>query len=371
MRLEHITSMEAGYTMGMQPDGRELLVVCVKGTFTIPVDGGEVELAEEQAPLVEADTFTGEPGYSAPVYESDYPPHKPYCDILLNGSAYAPDGRPTTRVQVSLQVGGLSKTFQVVGNRSWKKGFFSYKPSQPQPFTVMPLSYDRAFGGVDGNHKDPNKLKAFLANPAGRGMHVHLDKKFVEGQPLPNTEELNKPVSRPDREYKPMSFGPMGRAWQPRTPLAGTYDQNWLDNIFPFLPPDFDDRYFQSAPFDQQIPHPKGGESVVLANLTPEGRTSFLLPKKNMLVWYLLQNGEEKAISAVLDTIILEPDARRFMLVWRAAMPLKRNMFEVEMVVIGHDPEDRYKVGPSSDVEFPMMPVAEAVEETEKSLEEG
>ncbi len=363
--------MEAGYTMGMQPDGRELLVVCIKGTFTIPMNGGEVQLAEKQVPLVEADTFTGEPGYSSPVYEGDSPPHKPYCDVLLNGSAYAPEGRPTTRVQVFLQVGGFSKTFQVVGNRNWKKGLFSYKPSRPQPFTVMPFSYDRAFGGVDANHKDPKKLKAFLANPVGLGMHVHLNKKFVEGQPLPNTEELNKPVTRPDGDYTPMSFGPIGRAWQPRVPLAGTYDQNWLDNIFPFLPPDFDDRYYQSAPHDQQISHPKGGEPVVLVNLTPEGRTSFQLPEKKMLVWYLLQNGEEKAIPAIMDTIILEPDASRFMLVWRAAMPLKRNMFEVEMVVIGPEQEDRYRVDPASAVTFPFMPEMEDGEKTKNSLEEA
>ena len=35
MELLNATGMQAGYTMGMQPDGRELLVVAVKGTFTI------------------------------------------------------------------------------------------------------------------------------------------------------------------------------------------------------------------------------------------------------------------------------------------------------------------------------------------------
>ena len=54
-----------------------------------------------------------------------------------------------------------------------------------------------------------------------------------------------------------MSFGPMGRGWPGRIEYGGTYDQNWIDNIFPFLPPDFDDRYFQMAPPDQQIDLPK------------------------------------------------------------------------------------------------------------------
>lgn len=39
MELLNATGMPAGYTLGMQPDGRELLVVAVKGTFTIPEKG--------------------------------------------------------------------------------------------------------------------------------------------------------------------------------------------------------------------------------------------------------------------------------------------------------------------------------------------
>src|SRR6266545_6024841 len=120
MELLNATDMLAGYTMGMQPDGRELLVVAIKGTFAIPQNGEKPALAVEQVPLFEADIFTGEPGFSAPLYESDYAPHKPRCDVLLNGSAYAPSGKPISRVRVSLQVGSMSKSFDVVGNRVWK-----------------------------------------------------------------------------------------------------------------------------------------------------------------------------------------------------------------------------------------------------------
>ena len=72
MEFINATQMQTGYTLGMEPSGREYLVVVVKGTFTIPEDGCEPELAEQQVPLVEADTFTGEPGLSSTVYESDY-----------------------------------------------------------------------------------------------------------------------------------------------------------------------------------------------------------------------------------------------------------------------------------------------------------
>ena len=370
MELVHATGMQAGYTMGMKPDGRELLVVSIKGTFAIPKNGDEPQRAEEQLPLVEADVFTGEPGVSAPLYESDYAPHKPRCDILLNGSAYAPGGKPATRVPVTLQIGSVSKSFYVVGPRVWKKGLLSIKASTPRPFKVMPFSYDTAFGGVDANHKDPKKLRAYMTNPVGVGFHHHLNADFVDGKPLPNTEETNKPVTKPNGKYQPMSLGPIGRAWQPRVPLAGTYDQNWLDNIFPFLPPDFDDGYFQAAPPDQQMPYPQGGERVVLVNLTPEGRTTFRLPAINLLVWFFMKSGEEKQTQAVIDTVLIEPDAGHFMVIWRSSLPLRKNMFEVVQVVIGEKPEDRYQGREADEDVFPLTGDMEQ-EDVQKDMQEG
>ncbi|MCP4117538.1 MAG: DUF2169 domain-containing protein [Desulfobacteraceae bacterium] len=359
MRLEHITAMEAGYTMGMQPDGRELLVVCVKGTFTIPENGGEPELAKEQVPLFEADEFTGEPGLSAPLYESDYAPRKPFCDVLLNGSAHAPDGQPARIVPVSLQVGPISKTFNVVGHRVWKNGFLSFKPGKPLPFTQMPISYDTAFGGVDSNHENPKKHTAWMQNPVGVGFHTILKSAFVKDTPLANTEERGKPVLKPNGKYRPMSFGPVGRGWQPRSALAGTYDQDWMDYVFPFLPADFNDAYFQAAPKDQQMPYPREGETVGLLNLTPEGRTIFRLPAKNIMVTFFLKNGEEKDIPAMPDTIMLETDKKIFTLTWRASLPLKKNMFEVELALIAESEEEKEKLRSKKEISFPLTEIEE------------
>src|SRR5262245_50956575 len=114
MNLTNSTKFPAAYTMGMEPSGRELLVVVVKATFTIPVEGGEPQRAAEQVPLVEADVFSGEPGLSAPIVESDFAPRKPKCDVILNGSAHAPGGKPAESVPVMLQVGTMSKSFNVV-----------------------------------------------------------------------------------------------------------------------------------------------------------------------------------------------------------------------------------------------------------------
>jgi len=336
MELINATAMQAGYTMGLQPDGRELVVVVVKGTFAIPKNPKEEPvLAEEQIPLVEADIFTGEPGFSAPLYESDYAPRKPRCDVLLNGSAYAPAGKPTERVTVSLRVGSWQKSFDVVGNRVWNRGVLLVTPTDPKPFTVMPISYNNAFGGVDGSQKDPAKHRWYPSNHAGVGYHEYLDAEFVDGKPLPNTEETGRRVNHPSGKYQPMAFGPIGRAWQPRPKWAGTYDQKWLDEVFPFLPADFNYEYYQAAPQDQQISYPKGGDEVVLINLTPESTKTFRLPSDEVPVVFRRNGLRERATQGVIDTVLLEPDAGRLTLLWRCSLPLRKNIFEVPEAVVG------------------------------------
>ncbi len=354
MELLNATKMKAGYTMGLRPDGRELLVVVVKGTFNFPKPGQEPELAAQQADLVMADQFTGEPGLSAPRYESDFAPVKPRCDVLLNGSAYAPSGNPVKRLKVGLRVGRLEKTFTVVGNRFWRNWLGFIWRTAPEPFVKMPISYDHAFGGVDRSNEKRERF--FVANPAGRGYHYHLGKKVVHGKPLPNTEQTGRTVRWPrSKRHRPMAFGPVGRAWPPRPKLAGTYDQNWIDNIFPFLPADFDERYYQSAPADQQIDYLRGGEEVSLLNLTREGRTSFRLPKVQVPITFYPKNSDAKEINPGCDTLIIEPDLNRFIMVWRAALPLKKNMFEIGKVIAGRMPRAFYRARELGKTWYPSL----------------
>ena len=336
MNLINATKMQAGYTLGLDKDARESLVVVVKGTFLIPRhESEEAMLAPEQVPLVTADVFTGEPGLSAPLYETDYAPRKLRCDVLLNGSAYAPGGKPVERVTVTLRVGSLVKSFDVVGKRTWQGGLLGLSASATEKFTVMPISYDMAFGGVDKTVADEAKQKCYLPNHVGVGYHDNLNAQAIVGQPLPNTEETGKPVNNPKGNYKPMAFGSLGRQLPERAKWAGTYDQKWLDETFPFLPKDFDERYFQAAPSDQQTDSLNSGEEVELINLTPRGRTVFRLPTTEMPVMYFPWSGPRQEQPSILDTLIIEPDLGRFQLVWRTSRPLRRNMLEIGQVAVG------------------------------------
>jgi hypothetical protein len=238
-------------------------------------------------------------------------------------------------VEVTLRIGPLLKSFAVTGDRFWEAGSLAISPGYPSLFERMPINYDRAFGGVDNFHENEQKHTAWMQNPVGRGYHQQLARELVDGTPMPNTEELRRPVTMPNGTYHPMAFGAVGRGWEPRRQYAGTYDEVWQEDGFPFLPSDFDEAYYQAAPIDQQIPYLQGGERVFLENLTPEGQTSFDLPQIDIPVVFFYKNGDQARWRAVIDTLVLEPDEGVFTLTWRAMVPLKKNIFELTQVLVG------------------------------------
>lgn len=363
MELINATRMQVGYTMGLEPSGRELLVVVVKGTFRFPLADephDHFALHEKQRPLVTADTFTGEPGLSAPVYEVDFAPRKRRCDLLLLGRAHAPQGRPATRVDVGLRVGNWQKRLTAVGPRHWECTLAALRATPPEPFLSQPLSYDVAFGGTDQFHEEPAQHAAYTANPVGLGFHKHLRKEWVSGKPLPLTEETGHAVTDTNSAYRPMSFGPVGRSWEPRSGYAGTYDEAWLEKTFPFLPPDFDEQYFQAAPADQQVPlsaFSHGPTEVTLFNLTSEGITRFTIPALAVPVQVFPRRGERENYTATMDTVLIEPDLQRFTLNWRVARPLKRSMHEIDQLLVGNRVGGLWKQREEVAVQSPLQTV--------------
>ena len=336
MRFTNVTDHAAGWTLGLRRDGRELLVAIVKATYTLPVAGEPPERHATQQPLVQADVFSGEPGLSAPLFESDYAHGKPACDVLLIGSAHAPDGRPVDQCPVGLRVGDWQKQFLAVGPRRWQRRLVGTTASAPEPFLRQPLSYDVAFGGTDRTEEAKGLVHSYQPNPAGRGWWKHLDQ--IDDQPLPLTEALGQSIESPRGDYAPQAFSPIGRNWQPRIGHVGTYDQHWMENIAPLWPEDFDERYFQAAPPDQTLPFPQGGEPVLLRNLTADGHRAFTLPARTMPVTFIPHRGRDLTQTALLDTIVFEPDAGRFTLTWRSVLPLGRSVFDVKELITGDMP---------------------------------
>ncbi|MGH1344668.1 MAG: DUF2169 family type VI secretion system accessory protein [Nannocystales bacterium] len=293
-------------------EGRHMWIVCLKATFNIPRQGRTLELADEQpAPRFEPE-YRGEAGDSSIVYEADVVGPKPGTDVLIEGSAHAPSGKPAKEVAVLLRVATIDKLLRVHGERVFVDGGLGIAPSAAAAFTKMPLTYERTFGGADTSSSNPSKHRIDPNNPTGTGFFV--DKRSLLGKPAPNVEYMNGDTGRA------ASFGPVASFWSPRLSHAGTYDAAWIEHRKPLLPADYDVRYLHCAPVDQQIsPHLVGGETVQLGNLSPGGSMGFELPR--VVPRFRTYFGRRSVASPGRMTgVIIEPDAGQLSLVWNATV---------------------------------------------------
>jgi len=326
------TSMLTDLAVATDKHGRDRCVVVIKGTFAIAADGTP-HLADQQEPLVYADRHYGDPSTTSIQYECDFAPSKPRADVIINGSAFSRGDVPVSEMLVGLEVNQVRKIVRVVGNRHWLSGVGL--KSRPEPFITMALLYERAFGGLDQTHPNPNRHGVELRNPVGVGFHRNSDPSTIVGTPLPNLEDPKNPILAWSHRPVPVGFGTIGRGWQPRISFAGTYDDAWLNDRFPFLPDDFDDQYFLSSPVDQQIPFLKGGEVVRCANMAPQRIVSFSVPSVHPPVLFRFQDKNIES-EPNLDTLIVEPDQHRFIAIWRATVPLGRKLRALREVRVGN-----------------------------------
>jgi hypothetical protein len=313
--LENHTPFAADRCWVRHRDGGEIWLVAVKATYKIGSDG-RTGLAEEQVKVFLTPQYSGEPGKSSLMYDSDLPRTKVTTDIIVNGSAYAPRGHAVGEIDVAMKVGRISKSLRIVGDRVWKSGPLGPWRSTPAvPFVTMSIIYERAFGGVDRHSRVP---AWDTRNPVGTGFAAR--RGHLMGRSAPNIYSIQDGIGL-HRQPEPAGFGAIASEWSPRRELAGTYDNKWEAERAPLLPDDFDDRFYQCAPEDQQAAEfLKGGEHVELRNLTPNGYLSFQLPR--VLLGFQSDFGLEQVDHRCnLHTVVLEPNFPRVLMVWHSALP--------------------------------------------------
>ena len=330
-------------------NGAEVWLVAVKCTFDISPDGS-TEVAKDQPPVLRVPEYFGEPGKSSIKYEADLVLTKVTTDVIVVGHAYAPNEQAVTSLDVGFRVGPVQKLLRVFGDRTWGATGLS----DPLPFVKMPLVYERAFGGVDAKSPQPDKDWDWR-NPVGTGFAVK--KANLDGVPVANIERTDSLLRHWDDRPPPGGFGVIAGNWQPRVAFAGTYDDRWMKTRQPLLPEDFDERFSQCAPTDQQAPQfLVGGEPVVLLKLTPSGNFRLELPRVFLRLETRFYDGSRQTHGQPrLHTVILEPDFPRVSLVWHSALPchfkvqkLERTIVTVKPVVRAGtppEPEDRIEVG--------------------------
>jgi hypothetical protein len=185
----------------------------------------------------------------------------------------------------------------------------------------MPLHFGRAYGGKDVGK--PDGFRHYARNRVGLGYSKY---GFgVAGAALPNLEDPRDPIRSWRSRPQARSFGPVGRTWQPRLARAGTFDKQWLKNRAPLPPRDFDERFYNCAPDDQQIPgYLRGDETISAENLHPEHpRFACALPGMRVRCFLDRPGGVRRELFEVplaLDTCWVDMDALQLVLVWRGRL---------------------------------------------------
>jgi len=274
MEIRNETPFEFIALPGYDKDGLEVFTNIVKGTFAIH-GNRSLAISENQVPIAMADEYWGEPGVSPVKYESDLAVFKPSTDLILLGYAYHPDGRKISRMDVVF--GGGSKR---------KKAAVTCAEARDR----ISLALMDVFGA---------KKELFGSENLGNG------------------------------------FGFYPRQYKPRVDFAGTYDEHWRKERFPFLPADFDYRYFQSA-YPELVTgmYLRGNEAIFAENVSSSGPITVDLPGLAVSIETVFETKSVHS-KAELDTIILEPEENRALLLWRQMVPCHNQIKDIRGFVVG------------------------------------
>jgi hypothetical protein len=332
--IENNTPFAARVIPFLDSHAREYAVLIVGATFVAP-PGSKPALADEQLAIEPIDRHRGDPLLTSVHYPGQAASYKPMIDVIVTGHAYAPKGRRVETMVVGIRVADLKKTVMVSGDRFWRLGPMGHVPSAPQPFERLPVVYERAFGGGSPSAEAERAVAAYEPrNPVGIGLPGTATGDPLVTSEVPNIEYASQRMESVKQRPTPAGFGPISPSWQPRVGFAGTYDDHWLKAQAPLLPHDFDPRFFQAVPADQQSSAIRPGDVVDVAGMTPDGRWTFQLPPLDVPL-ALVHADRIEHTKAVLDTIHLEPDEYRFHLTARLSIPLIRNRAPLAQVIIG------------------------------------
>jgi len=314
-------------------DGSMVGVVLVKERFVWSRQGAVSRAGGAQIHIADEPWDPDAPESSSIKYPSDLCLRKPTTDVVVVGAAMAPYRAPVRQLDVSIQVGPISKTLRVFGPRAWyKAGLGKMGLTEPQPFQQQNLQWEFAWGGSD-YESDPQHPIEEPRNPNGRGLV--RDPDALDGELGPSIEDPAHPIKHHRSRPPPAGVGAIGRHWVPRREYSGTYDDEWIEERMPLLPLDFDDRFNQCAPPDQVCSQLlRGGERVAISNMHDEGPISFELPKLRFFVGIQVAGQLDEAPAAQLDTVLIEPNARSVDLTWRTLVKLPRRANEVDFIQV-------------------------------------
>ena len=300
----------------------------VKGTFRLVADAPAEPLADGPEPLAGDTPWPDEPDLGL-AYPSDFVPWKPCGEWLAVGTARPPFSYPLDaaaspfswkgagdrgRFTIRVAVGDAEKPLEVVAAEPRRSGLALAFGRRPPEAEAVPVSFALAWGGPD-----------HPTNPIGRG---------ADGGSPPLLRRPGERAAAADRD--PAGYGPVPAEWPQRADTRGTYDDEWLATIWPWLPADIDYRHFLAAAPDQWAAgYFRGDERLALVHMHPSqpAFTGFLpgiRPRLSVVRRPPVGDASvrprgfdaERPLAAeevplALDTVWLDADREKLVLVWR------------------------------------------------------
>jgi hypothetical protein len=259
---------------------------------------------------------------------------------------------------------------------------------EPALFESAPVRYELAFGGqlkiyaadeaadrldescklsaeIRARHPEgddaPLAHRTCRVNPVGSGYveiwHIGATraKRYpaprIEAKGAPFTAELFEALLRKEIEpganvaLLPQGLGLIAKSWHPRLALAGTYDEAWRRDVWPYSPADFDDAFWNGANPAMRCDYLAGGERVVLRNLLPHEAkgtrhdggatiTQFSLPKTELVIRLQRSEGPRAYVKLPIDTLTIDLDAMTVSTVWRLRIPEASKVTSAALMVV-------------------------------------
>ncbi|MCL9783482.1 DUF2169 domain-containing protein [Vibrio sp. S4M6] len=291
----------------------------VQGRFQRDSEGNEVwvltfkrawNYVEEQwkedceVSIRDAPEYIDEPGLSPVKAEHDFAILKFNTDVIVFGKARTKSKQPQVKHTCQLFIENhINKALNVVGERQWMKNGAVVVTSSPAPFIVKDIDYRHAIGGDEKNRY-------------GSGLIKKTSELLVTQVPsifYPSQDWSSKPST-----LKVAGFGIEAPHFDRRRRYAGTFDQIWQDERKPLLPTDFDPRFYQIAPEDQQCNgFLSGGEKIRLSGFHHNDDLSFKVPVDKYVAFAEFEQSKQKNMD--IYTIYIDTELNRVEITYSAS----------------------------------------------------
>lgn len=296
--------------------GLMVVIAIVKGSFTVLDDGRVVPMEVPVQVRVNDELYDPESAEGSIRLPTDVTVEKRGTDVIVVGDAIS--AKPVTEMDVAVRVRDVTVPLRVHGERLFYQGMLGVAIGKAAPFVRKPIVYEKAYGGVTED--------GWIVESRNRaGVGVARSKSDLVGKPAPQIEHPARPHTSAGDHHPPVGFGAIRSHWSPRLELAGTFDETWERTRMPAMPLDFDLRANNQAHpsliFDR---HVAPGDEIAIMGMTPQGVLSFKVPDLKVILRARSDVTGRVEVRPPIDTIVIEPNERRFEVVVRKAFPMGR-----------------------------------------------